>query len=231
MLVINSESNMDFDYVQNNIQNHLDDIEYEEYFKILIQIIDYEFIRETQPEYRKYSNNEIYKLINEYKNKDIIVSNKHVQFILQDDLFDYIYYKNNYVVNNSNLKIKSINEILDHYLLTNNNKIIYSNDHAKQITENKYFDMDFYKSNYDDLNKMTPYELVWHYLNWGKKEGRIVSNEHAQYLTNEYNFDVLFYKSQYNDLEEKNLHQVVNHYINWGKKEGRKFSKKVIQFQ
>jgi hypothetical protein len=222
---------MNFDFVQNSIQNHLDDIEYDEYFKILIQIIDYEFIRETQPEYKNYSNNEIFKLINENKNKDIIVSNKHVQFIVQDDLFDYIYYKNNYIVNNSILKIKSINEILDNYLLNNKKKIIYSNDHAKQITENKYFDIDFYKSNYDDLNKMTPYELVIHYIKWGKKEGRIVSNEHAQYLTNEHNFDVLFYKSHYNDLEAKNLHQVVNHYINWGKKEGRKFSKKVIQFQ
>ena len=222
---------MNFDFVQNTIQNHIDDIEYDEYFKILIQIIDYEFIRETQPEYINYSNNEIFKLINENKNKDIIVSNRHVQFIVQDDLFDYIYYKNNYIVNNSILKIKSINEILNNSLLTNKAKIIYSNDHAKQITENKYFDIDFYKSNYDDLNKMTPYELVIHYIKWGKNEGRIVSNEHAQYLTNEHNFDVLFHKSQYNDLEEKNLQQVVNHYINWGKKEGRKFSKKVIQFQ
>ena len=230
-MVINSESNMNFDFVQNTIQNHLDDIEYDEYFNVLIQIIDYEFIRETQPEYKNYSNNEIYKLINVNKNKDIIVSNKHVQFIVQDDLFDYIYYKNNYIVNNSILKIKSINEILDNYLLTNKHKIIYSNDHAKQITENQYFNIDFYKSNYDDLSNMTPYELVWHYIKWGKKEGRIVSIEHAQYLTNEHNFDVLFYKSQYNDLEEKNLQQVVNHYINWGKKEGRKFSKKVIQFQ
>lgn len=222
---------MDFDFVLNNIKNHIDDTEYNEYFKILTQIIDYEFIRETQPEYRKFSNNEIYKIINEVNNKDIIVSNKHVQFILQDDLFDYIYYKNNYIANNSKLKIKSINEILDHYLLTNHQKIIYSNDHAKQVTENKFFDIEFYQSNYSDLNKMTPYELVIHYIKWGKKEGRIVSNEHAQYLTNEYNFDVLYYKNQHNDLEEKNLHQVVNHYINWGKKEGRKFTKKVIQFQ
>ena len=222
---------MNFDFVQNNIQNYLDDIEYEEYFTILLEIIDYEFIRDTQPEYKKFSNNEIYKLINEFKNKDIIVSNKHVQFILQDDLFDYMYYKKNYVSNKKNLKMKSINEILDHYLSTTQTKIIYSNDHAKQITENKLFDIDFYKTNYDDLNDMTPYELVMHYIKWGKKEGRIVSNKHAEHLTNENSFDVLYYKNKYDDLENKNLHQVVNHYIKWGKKEGRTFSKKVIKFK
>lgn len=108
---------MKFDFVKNNFQNQIEDKEFDEYFKFLIQIIDYEFIRETQSQYNNLSNNEIYKLINEDKKADIIVSNKHVQIIIQNYNFDYIFYKNNFIINNSNLKTKSINEIIDQYLL------------------------------------------------------------------------------------------------------------------
>jgi hypothetical protein len=79
------------------------------------------------------------------------------------------------------------------------------------------FDWQFYIQSYSDLsninNKNDAYK---HYINHGKKEGRICSKEEY------YTFDWKFYVELYNDLDyitDKNT--AYNHYINHGKKEER----------
>jgi len=68
---------------------------------------------------------------------------------------------------------------------------------------------------------MNNLQIINHYNNIGKKEGRINSHNHAKFLTNSKLFDIDFYKSHYNDLHHMHPRQLVKHYNYKGKKEGR----------
>ena len=96
-----------------------------------------------------------------------------------------------------------------------------SNLHVQQILRNRYFNIEFYKSHYDDTNGKNMHDIINHYITIGQKEGRIVSKKHASILTNNPEFDIEFYKSHHPDLHHMNPAQLVTHYINKGKPEGR----------
>ena len=88
---------------------------------------------------------------------------------------------------------------------------------------NPDFDINFYKLHYD-LNNLSEYELIKHYLNFGKKENRLIS---ANVFLKLYpNFDCEFYK-KYNDILNLKLSndQLYIHYWLTGKKENRLIDK------
>lgn len=96
-----------------------------------------------------------------------------------------------------------------------------SNLHIQQIVRNRYFNIDFYKSHYDDTNNKNMLDVINHYITSGKQEGRIVSKTHAAILTNNTDFDIDFYKLHNPDLHKMTPAQLVAHYIRFGKAEGR----------
>lgn len=96
-----------------------------------------------------------------------------------------------------------------------------SNLHIQQIVRNRYFNIKFYKSHYDDVKDMSQRDIINHYILFGNKEGRIVSKKHAAILTNNPEFDIDFYKSHHTDLHNASPAQLVTHYIQFGKKECR----------
>lgn len=97
----------------------------------------------------------------------------------------------------------------------------YITNNTKQILININFDIDFYKSHYDDLTNMGPIDLINHYIQHGRNEGRIVSNKHVSIITHNPNFDIDFYKSNYPDLQHLSWYDLVLHYKLFGKNEGR----------
>ena len=79
-----------------------------------------------------------------------------------------------------------------------------------------FFNVGFYKNNYNDLKHLNAHQLIKHYLYKGKKQGRVVSVKHAKLLTKNSEFDIQFYK-KYNCLKHMNPHQLVKHYLNIGR--------------
>lgn len=83
-----------------------------------------------------------------------------------------------------------------------------------------YFDVNYYKKTYSDLQKAygNNYKAYYeHFINWGINEGRASSIF----------LDVKYYKNKYSDLRKAygNNHKLYyEHFINWGIKEGRQAS-------
>ena len=113
---------------------------------------------------------------------------------------------------------------IENLFITQKDDIIVSDKHAQLVTQNDYFDYEFYKSNYSELVNMSPSNVLDHYLIYGKYNDYVVSKSHAQKLTKNPDFDIYLYKLYYEDLQHMNPKQLVNHYNAFGKKEGRNFN-------
>jgi hypothetical protein len=114
----------------------------------------------------------------------------------------------------------------------------FDNDIKIQINKNKLneliasigesdFDVKFYRTRYNDLNKLNLRNLIQHYKEFGKKEGRVASKKQLDKLiasTGEPDFDVKFYGTYYSDLNGFFEGELIRHYNGWGKREGRYFS-------
>ena len=141
---------------------------------------------------------------------------------MDDNIFKKIFCEKFICKYNTDLSCMSECSIKMHYNLKGKNEgRILSNLHIQQILRNRYFNIEFYKLNYPDLQNMRPEQLIDHYIEHGKKEGRIVSKTHAQKLTENPDFDIEFYKLNYSDLQNMRPEQLIDHYIEHGKKEGR----------
>jgi glycosyltransferase involved in cell wall biosynthesis len=92
------------------------------------------------------------------------------------------------------------------------------------------FDVDFYKKNYSDLNNMCPSELIYHYKNYGIKEGRFSSENQIKKYEEDNDIDLDFYKKNYLDLNNMCTFELIDHYKNHGIKEGRFSSEKEKNF-
>jgi len=125
---------------------------------------------------------------------------------------------------NKDLSQMPKNRLKQHYIQKGQHEgRILSNLHIQQILRNRHFDIDFYKSHYDDANNKSMSNIINHYITIGQTEGRIVSKKHASVLTNNPEFDIEFYKSHHPDLHNMYPLQLVSHYIEFGKSEGRLF--------
>lgn len=78
------------------------------------------------------------------------------------------------------------------------------------------FDPEIYKKINKDLIFLSNDELIHHYINWGKNEGRPYKIAKPPHDFNPEN-----YKKINEDLREMTDEDATNHYINWGKYEGR----------
>lgn len=107
-------------------------------------------------------------------------------------------------------------------VLHNYKNMMLFNKATNSIDEiNNNIDFEFYRTTNVDLSTFDTYQLFSHYMNWGKKEGRLISDRQAKHLTSNQDFDIKFYKSHHQDLKNFSSKQLVEHYINYGRKEGR----------
>jgi len=93
------------------------------------------------------------------------------------------------------------------------------------------YDPAVYRSAYPYLTSLSPLQLVWHYLNVGRKQGMIAYMGFAQFGTpavssdpHELMFDADFYFNKYPDLQAAFGHdnaKLLNHWKTYGIKEGR----------
>ena len=74
-----------------------------------------------------------------------------------------------------------------------------------------------YINNYKDLRFLKHNEAYRHYLNHGKKEGRIYNTN------NLHDFNPKIYKKLNTDLQDKTYEEALLHYIRFGKYEGRQY--------
>ena len=86
-------------------------------------------------------------------------------------------------------------------------------------SSNKTIDFQFYRDYYQDLKHMNNDELIRHYNNHGRKEGRFISREELEIKN--INFDSQFYSTYYTDLNHMNHRELIRHYIDYGRNEGR----------
>lgn len=146
----------------------MEDANETKYIEMILSLIDYDFIRRTDNDLVNVSDEQIRHLILTGKD-DIIVSQLHALLIVQNDLFDYEFYKSHYP-EFANMKPTNV---LNHYLIYGKERpYIVSHRHAQLLTKNNQFNIDFYKSTHLDLHHLDPIKLVIHYSGFGKKEGR-----------------------------------------------------------
>jgi glycosyltransferase involved in cell wall biosynthesis len=91
---------------------------------------------------------------------------------------------------------------------------------------NTKLDIDFYKSLYSDLVALSEQELIAHWNNFGKKEGRFANLKDyvAQSPDMQFDLDLAFYTHFYPDLAQANITTLEDakvHWFNYGKNEGR----------
>ena len=142
------------------------------YTQIILSIIDYKFIRRTDTDLQNISNKQIKHIFLMGKD-DIIVSQTHAKLIVQNELFDYEFYKSHY----HDLVNMTPNSVMNHYLIYGKDrKDIVSHAHAQQLTQSSSFNIDLYKSSHADLSHMSPRQLVYHYIMFGKRECRTINN-------------------------------------------------------
>jgi hypothetical protein len=83
------------------------------------------------------------------------------------------------------------------------------------------FDEEIYKLMYDDVKYMSKEQILYHYINYGKIEGRIQNAKQMLENLNCSDFDADFYKNTYKDLVNLDDSQLAFHYVKYGKTEGR----------
>jgi hypothetical protein len=98
---------------------------------------------------------------------------------------------------------------------------------VNDFVEDVNFDIEYYSDNNPDLYDMSYLELIYHYKNHGKKEGRVCSKK-INDSVDELDFDVEYYRNIYEDLKHFSCDELIHHYKNHGEKEGRFCSKKKI---
>lgn len=91
------------------------------------------------------------------------------------------------------------------------------------------FHIGYYKNTYNDLNKLSTYGLMKHYINFGKQEGRKGTNIIDQTPINisSYLFNATVYANLNDDVKDvfgENALKLNRHWLNNGIKEGRKAS-------
>lgn len=102
---------------------------------------------------------------------------------------------------------------------------------AMYMARSVFFDVDFYKDIYPDLNSKSKTDLTSHWFSQGREEGRFGSAQHAliALLNDEMlpkGFDVEAYLSLNPDLRESCAYQfeAVDHYLQFGVHENRLYS-------
>lgn len=98
--------------------------------------------------------------------------------------------------------------------------IIVSDKHCKLMTQNEFFDYQFYKNLLDPNNTLEPYEVIEHYIVNDINNPIPVCEKHLRFLTNNPMFDLNVYKT-YPDLFGFKPSHLIHHYIKNGKKENR----------
>ena len=98
----------------------------------------------------------------------------------------------------------------------------------KFIHKYKYFDLKFYKQNYNDLNKLSDSELRTHFINHGIKEGRLFNEKLKEfnkkiYLQNYYEQN----KEKYKDISSKSIYELYIHFLDNYENYKLKFEKEI----
>ena len=100
----------------------------------------------------------------------------------------------------------------------------------KDFVEDKNFDIEFYRKCNSDLNNLSVIELINHYKNYGKTEGRFGSEKQVKYFVEDPDFDIYFYRKCNSDLNNLSFIELIDHYKNYGKRERRLSSHKQIKY-
>ena len=102
--------------------------------------------------------------------------------------------------------------------------IVVSNLHCKLITQDEFFDLDFYSFAINaKAQMMTPVQVLEHYILNEKDFPVPVCEDHSIFLTENPLFNIKFYGS-YPDLLRYKSSYLIAHYINYGKKENREIN-------
>ena len=132
--------------------------------------------------------------------------------------YDFIRKTHNNLKHATNQNI--INEIQNSKNIVN---IIVSDKHCKLMTQNEFFDYNFYKNLLDPNNILEPYEVIENYIINDINNPIPVCEKHFKFLQNNSEFNYNVYK-KYPDLSRFKPSYLVNHYIKNGKKENRQIS-------
>jgi hypothetical protein len=203
--------------------------------KDLYRDFDIKFYRTYHTDLSSFDD---FKLINHYnkwgKNEGRVTSQKQLDELIastcQPD-FDINFYRTYYTDLSSFDDFKLIN----HYNKWGKNEGRVTSQ--KQLNEliasicQPDFDIEIYRNYQFDLNHMNDLQLITHYNNCGKNEGRIASQKQLNEIidsTGQPDFDVKFYRNYYTDLKDFNIRRLIHHYNNWGKNEGRITSQKQL---
>lgn len=81
------------------------------------------------------------------------------------------------------------------------------------MNDNDLLDIDFYKNYYSDLDNLTSSELLNHYINFGKNEGRFSSENQIKTLLNDNNFSIAKYKKDNSNIANLSNFEIIYHYI------------------
>ncbi len=148
-----------------------------------------------------------------------------INYIINNYDFDVEFYKNFYKDLNH---MNSAKQIIKHFYNVGLEQGRFSSQREidKLISSVGVPDFDpyFYGKFYVDLKNLTLRELINHYKNFGKSEGRISSKKEYDDLiasTGVPRFDPVFYGSYYKDLSHMDVRNLVKHYNEWGKIEDR----------
>ena len=108
------------------------------------------------------------------------------------------------------------------YIIQNDKlDIIVSDLHCKLITQNEFFDFDFYSFVINaKAQMMTPLQVLEYYIFNDKDCPLPVCKDHSIFLNEHPLFDTKFYGS-FPDLIYFKSSYLIEHYINYGKKENR----------
>jgi hypothetical protein len=169
---------------------------YKSYHKDLSNLSNNELIIHYH-NHGKYENRICKELniINLYSDFDINFYKSYYKDLSNLSDIELIYHYHNYGKKEGRICNKSSNE-------SNNES---SNESSNQLSNEMFynlypdFDINFYKSYYKDLSNLSDIELIYHYHNYGKKEGRICNKLSNEMFYNLYpDFDIEFYKIFYN---------------------------------
>jgi len=97
------------------------------------------------------------------------------------------------------------------------------------------FDAAFYRRSYNDIKFLSDSDSLDHYINQGKRQGRLCSETTPINLNTVKNttissaIDLRFYRNFYKDLRHMTNYELIQHYNNFGIKEGRFINKKQFE--
>ncbi len=188
-----------------------------------VQIIDYKFYKDYYQDLKHMNNDELIRHYNEYGRKEgRFISKEELE--IKNEKFDYKFYGSYY----TDLSHMSRRELFRHYneYGRNEGRIVSQQElnELLQSTGRPDFDPKFYSTYYTDLNHMNFKELIRHYNEYGRNEGRVCSQQELNELlksTGREDFDHQFYRTYYTDLNHMNIKELIRHYNEYGRNEGR----------